>query len=184
MVELNGIKYYRDRVTVGQYRHILRYLQFIETEPSTSKRLQEQFKLLSILYGNGFTCEELTYCFEEGQLGTPVDFIQTVDSIIEVVLAEVQSIYNNFIYIYPIPEVQNTQKGEQKDEGVQGIRKAVIGWYQSYVIEGKVLSFSELDGMYLEDMVDMNQPLTMPKVVMAAEPEYIDDLNKRFGKKK
>lgn len=183
-VEIGGRKHYRDGVTVRHYRYILRYMQLIESEPTVSRRLREQFRLLAILYNNSFTSEELKEVFESGLIGSPSEFISFVDSELKDVLEQVQRVYGEFTYIYPLPDTPNKSEGEQKDEGVRGIRKMVIKWYQVYVLENQVLTFNELDGMYLEDMVDINQSLTETKIVKAAEPEFIDDLNKRFGRNK
>lgn len=183
-IEIGGRKHYRGGVTVGHYRYVLRYMQLIESEQAVSRRLREQFRLLSKLYNNSFTSEELKEVFESGLLGSPSDFISLVDSEVKEVLEQVQRVYGEFTYIYPVPDTPNKEKGEQKDEGVRGIRKMVIKWYQVYVLENQVLTFNELDEMYLEDMVDINQSLTQTKVVKAAEPEFIDDLNKRFSKGK
>lgn len=183
-IEIGGSKHYRDGVTVRQYRYILRYMQLVETEPTVSRRLREQLRLLAILYNNSFTSEELKEVFESGLIGSPSDFISFVDSELKDVLEQVQRVYGEFTYIYPLPDTPNKSEGEQKDEGVRGIRKMVIKWYQVYVLENQVLTFNELDGMYLEDMVDINQSLSQTKIVKAAEPEFIDDLNKRFSKGK
>lgn len=183
-IEIGGVKHYRDGVTVKQYRYVLRYIQMVESEPVVSKRLREQFRLLAILYNNKITSEELKEVFESGLMGSPSDFISFVDGEVKEVLGQVQRVYGEFTYLYPVPDTPNKSKGEQKDEGVRGIRKMVIKWYQVYVLENQVLTLTELDGMYLEDMVDINQSLTKTKVVMAAEPEFIDDLNTRFGRNK
>lgn len=154
MIEVDGVTYYLDEPTVGEYRRIL------EFKYSTSKRqnIKERYKKLTYLvpaiYGYRFSRQQLVKDVktdeDEGQLYLKAKNI--VDNRLEEVM-DLMSMYTR----YRDQQHQDGESAKQHDEETQlfTAREHLRQMTHNIVVEGEKVGFTEMSNLKITDYMEL-----------------------------